>query len=1116
MRSVRGSITYLQGTISIEMVVNEIIKTTQIAELERNLSSIKTVDAGYRAPVNGRKSKWLEGTRTELLKDIEDWSMGGGKGGAQANARIFVLVGAAGTGKSTIAVQVAKILDKAGALGGSFFFERGIEELSATRHVFPTLAVQLARYHQPLAPLIAEAISTHRKDGNTQHLSYALDELIVEPLRLVSEDQWPRRPIVFVLDALDECNEQDQVPELLYLLLKRMRSLRFPLRLFLTTRPEYHIQDAFASVEWQSEPEPFQLHHIPTPILRGDIKLFIESRLGELGIMKTMMAIQSDAIERLTDAADGLFIYASTCLEFLHQYRRDLRRTLGLILDHGLNVNALDVLYKIVLVNAFSDDMMRALAALRDQLTPVSLCELLELRFTTLEEILERLRSVLTFDTNQPIRLLHASFPQFLADSTSKTVSTTEIMELLKEFTETQMLNWMEALAMMSRIEEAVTLLNLALDWYKGDDKMHMLLQDGYRFVSSFMDCIKECPFWIHTSALEFTPSTCLLREVYPYQDSDPPTVNILAGRDETWGPCLRMMRHDFPRVTFSPNGRWIASAGGDEHIKIWDSNNGALLRKLSDHDDWVSAHQFLSDDRIISVSPNKALKIWNVMTGACLKTTDLPWDVNKLAVSRTSNVFPQRVAMILPYTATQILDLDGQTLQSWSHSSHDLDWSADGRYLAVVVEHRIIIYDTISGSIWKELAVHGASNHSPSSHNTTVKFLPRAQRPDLLVSNSIDSNNVHLWHVDTRQCLHIFNGHTASITTLAVNPSCTIIASGSDDHTIRLWSIQDKSCLAIFNGNDNLVSLAFSPDGRMLGSGNSHGDVQLWDVSQHPAPLHQASGIEPSHLSKSLRTWIFQDSQLLVTRPQRVAPLSIWSLSDDRLLATVNCEGPNLILQGIACSSGWTWIALVYRHRRSRAKDDTLTREQLFYGTNMSLVNTITQETSSLSLSHLGIPESDEGVNKEWLDTLSLQWDLSVSPDGRTIYLGIGCPRRYYIVEWELKTIKSVPGNEVLPSVLDKSPHPSYNFKGLWLGDRLRRFYAVQIPSTYHGECRTIQYDGYGAQLVVIRPGGVVALELRFWKLEALSLHHKEGWNTQWQMPYRCMMRAAGFPVAP
>ncbi|KAJ8520646.1 hypothetical protein ONZ45_g2592 [Pleurotus djamor] len=552
----------LQGNVSIEMMINELISTTQTAELERQLGKLRTVDAGYRAPVNTQKSRWLEGTRTQLLQDIVEWSQGLGTDRLRANAPIFILTGGAGTGKSTIAVQVAKTLDEAGVLGGSFFFERGVEELSSTRYLFPTLATQLARMHQYLAPHIVRGIVKHQEKGNTQNLTYALDELLVEPLSEVPQGQWPPRPIIFVLDALDECSDQEQVPSMLYLLLKRIRSLSFPIRLFLTTRPEYHIQDAFTSLEWQSEPEPYQLMSIPMNIVRNDIKRFIDARLTDIGLDQKLKVIQDDAVEQLTDAANGLFIYASTCIEFLGRYKHDLRETLALVLNHAMNVDTLDALYDIVLSKAFSENdfrhphlgpsiplVLRALAVMQEQLLPVHFSLLLQLKIPVLNEVLDRMRSVLTYGADEPIRLLHASFPQYLVDPTrcrlpkindspsfsghdylasrcleilldrenlkrnicdlpdplvhlneitdlderrARSISSSieyaclhwsfhlcrstllcDTTKLFKDFMERKLLQWVEALGMIGRVDVVVTALNRLLEWYKASRTHH-------------------------------------------------------------------------------------------------------------------------------------------------------------------------------------------------------------------------------------------------------------------------------------------------------------------------------------------------------------------------------------------------------------------------------------------------------------------------------------------------------------------------------------------------------------------------------------------------------------------------------------------------------------------
>ncbi|KAJ8522657.1 hypothetical protein ONZ45_g828 [Pleurotus djamor] len=1174
----------LQGTVSIELVVNEIIKTAQMAELERDLSSIHTVDAGYRASVNGRKSKWLEGTRIELLKDIEDWSTGDGTDDARAAARIFVLVGAAGTGKSTIAVQVARTLDKAGVLGGSFFFERGVEELSATRYVFPTLAVQLARSHQTLAPFIAEGISKHRRNGKTQHLSYALDELIMEPLRLVPEDHWPSRPIVFVLDALDECSEQSQIPEMLYLLLKHMRSLPFPLRLFLTTRPDYQVQDAFASSEWQSEPDPFQLHSVPAGIVRDDISRFIEHQLSKLGIIDAIKAIQGDAIDRLTDAADGLFIYASTCLEFLHQYKRDLRRSLELVLDHPLNVNTLDILYDIVLRNAFSENILRhpdlgplipavlgALAVLQDQLVPASLCDLLMLRSSSLDEILERLQSVLTFGINQPIRLLHASFPQYLADPSRchdipkisdhpsfrghdhlamkclkallhnsnltrnicnlkdplvprneipelnerLTASllphvryaclywsvhlgysnpSSETTELLRDFAETKMLNWMEALG---RIEVVATSFNRVLKWYKEGDRTTTLLHHGLRFILSYISCIQTCPFQVYMSALSFTPSKCLLREAYPRQEDHFPSIDVLEGLDETWGPCLRVMEGHHGRIksiALSHDGLWIASASSS-NIDIWDIESGSLLRTLSNDEYWVMGSALSLDNRIITGDWVGIITIWNATTGAPLKVIHLEADrpkIKEIGLCRASNALDvaQRIAVLYYPDDLQVLDIDGRVLHQWNHripvsSDISLDWSVDARYLAVSdpcsQDNKIIIYDATSSSFWKELVGHEGDVQ-------TLRIIPEP-RLDLLVSGGKDCT-VRLWKMEAQECLHVFRGHTSNVWTVTVDPSSTIVASGSWDSTIRLWSIQDKTCVALFSDVEfAITALDFTQDGKTLASGDDTGMLSLWDVDLGLVlPQKFVPDVDCGPVCR-----ISPDCQFAATQSQKGDPIGIWRLQDDHFLSTIESASYSDASFSIVNSSDGRCIAIMW--------SPPLRASNI----NVIPVHEMTEETYSL------IPD-DVQASLGYAYSLTMHL-VGVSLDGRHIWMqsASGNETGWEILDRQTNDVIRVGANEA-PPVDVKGPKPQLRYalarSSGWLVDQWTdRRIAAWIPSGYRcQQIRIIRHDDLVATLLSVNRHRITVLRL---KTNKGGSGGEEDSDLRWQNAYRCIGRA-------
>jgi WD40 repeat protein len=68
--------------------------------------------------------------------------------------------------------------------------------------------------------------------------------------------------------------------------------------------------------------------------------------------------------------------------------------------------------------------------------------------------------------------------------------------------------------------------------------------------------------------------------------------------------------------VAFSPDneGRWIASAGDDSTVKVWDSRTGALVRTFRGHEGLVTSVAFTADGRrLVSGSRDRTVKVWDL-----------------------------------------------------------------------------------------------------------------------------------------------------------------------------------------------------------------------------------------------------------------------------------------------------------------------------------------------------------------------------------------------------------------------------------------------------------------------------------------------------------------------
>ncbi|OBZ74892.1 hypothetical protein A0H81_05794 [Grifola frondosa] len=152
------------------------------------------------------KSGVLPGTRAALLQELEDWADGWCDD--LKEKPVYILSGAAGMGKSTIAYEMARRLDERHLLGASFFFLRGAEDLNSTRLFFSTIVYQLALFNAVFCDYILAAAKSHVAHG-TQRMELVVDELITEPLNKIPDPQ-SISPIVIVIDAVDECTDEAQ------------------------------------------------------------------------------------------------------------------------------------------------------------------------------------------------------------------------------------------------------------------------------------------------------------------------------------------------------------------------------------------------------------------------------------------------------------------------------------------------------------------------------------------------------------------------------------------------------------------------------------------------------------------------------------------------------------------------------------------------------------------------------------------------------------------------------------------------------------------------------------------------------------------------------------------
>ena len=364
----------------------------------------------------------LPGTRAAFLDFIVNWVNN------PSPERSLVLFGQAGTGKSSIAHEIARRFGEMHRLTSSFIFLR--KEQSKPYHLFTTLARDLSdRY-----PSFKSALGRVVKDNSslragTRDYPTLFESLILEPFK----DLHIVGPILVVIDGLDESGDVTGANGLHNFLARNLSRLPSNFRVFITSRPEDRIQSAFDGA--------------PSTRIKymNDPQLAAQTDADILSFLRHLLPV--DEFEKhgvaLARKTEGLFQWAAVAGRFIldppecfgFSKKECINHLLKLTTDHADGQDPLDDLYKEVLEGYITHRKTRLLfrsvvAQLITAFEPLSIRSLTTLRghassdsddadsvVTMLRRLGSLFSNVNSPDSTLPIIPLHTSFRDFLINT---------------------------------------------------------------------------------------------------------------------------------------------------------------------------------------------------------------------------------------------------------------------------------------------------------------------------------------------------------------------------------------------------------------------------------------------------------------------------------------------------------------------------------------------------------------------------------------------------------------------------------------------------------------------------------------------------------------------------
>ncbi|TXB95921.1 hypothetical protein FocTR4_00016446 [Fusarium oxysporum f. sp. cubense] len=817
----------------------------------------------------------LEGTRVQVLDDIEQWAHN------PSSPTICWLPGLAGTGKSTISRTISRNL-KTKSLGASFFFKKGAGNRGNGRHLFSILAYQLALHLPPILPHILDAVKEDHS-LTMAPIQIQWQKLILNPL-VKLQDEGLTKPIVFVLDALDECDEQD-------------RGEIFQL----------DIMGHFANEPLHRE---VVLHKLQVGTIESDFRVYLRQAMESFVVEynrthhQKHLQLSSDwpgeeRFQLLLHKALPLFIAAATFVRMIcdRHWAKSPDYKIDLIIDKSSRVNsAYETLYKPVLSLILSGapdedqdevkkrfvDIIGSLVLLANPLSIFPLAKLLGVDTWSISSQVDPLRSVIDVpEDDSPLQLHHLSFRDYILSQSAGNlqVSETETQARLASrclglmrgtlkvdicgllspgkshsdiepstvdehlsveiqrihddddaysFLQSFFTNWLEVLCLLRRVDDSLRMLQelqSVVDEASGPQVLQYI-QDAIQFIRYFRAGIEETPLQIYHSETIFSPRASIAPT--PLEDRHYPDYIMQPSNiDPNWpqSQTLQVLDERLSQMAFLPDNK-LASIRHLGELRIWDQRSCSRLHSLS-HGFKRGVITILAwyNSRIIAVGWPDMIKIWNLDSGACVRSFPLTRcsGTETIAFSDDRKFICSICTRDLECIAF-IHSLDtGKCVSEFEipDKPSPILLSPKGQWIAAIAQKSMLL------SEWSHSTKLSWTVLGPQQEHDVVSF---SSDGTLVASLLSTSKMVKVWSTESYECLHMLNFETPIVhDQLALNQDWLVISL--DNYRTLVLDMKtgavSKTVCSYFKAGP-----VISDDGTLLAGQSLEGAVRVWDLT--------------------------------------------------------------------------------------------------------------------------------------------------------------------------------------------------------------------------------------------------------------------------------------------
>lgn len=296
--------------------------------------------------------------------------------------------------------------------------------------------------------------------------------------------------------------------------------------------------------------------------------------------------------------------------------------------------------------------------------------------------------------------------------------------------------------------------------------------------------------------------------------------------------------------VALSPDGRWLATSGWDNIVRVWRLG-GAEPEAWASLDASQSQVAFHPSGGLLATgSAGSGVYLWD-LTGREAKRKDvLPGHKRRpfvLAFAPTGRM----LASGCHDPVLRIFKIEEGEPEMWAVLATDMAPSLGIASLAFSGDGKHLVAGSLVGRqslrVWKAGPDYLEERDMPAARARLVACSPA----EPIIAFAGDDAPIRLWRLDDAKELRVLTGHAGrglppAVKALAFSPSGKLLASAGQDRRLTVWDVASGAKRREWHLLDEVRALAFSADGRHLVTGNDDGTsyfLRLGGPGLGPAP---------------------------------------------------------------------------------------------------------------------------------------------------------------------------------------------------------------------------------------------------------------------------------------